>query len=203
MKRRAFTMYEMAIVLVIIGIIMGMLVKGSSMIRTAELRKEIWKVEKVRAALSVFERQTSRCPGDICNQANRYKEAIKDLVDAGLISDSDFISNFDIASTRWALFPCKTDTLAGGYTEPGGNLCVAMYRGTINTDPNVAARNSATPYSVMGGYELYFDDNNTSTGIGRLRGSAIGTITSREEFRDFLRRTDNITGTEYDIKVWP
>jgi hypothetical protein len=173
------------------------------MIRTAELRKELWKVEKIRAALSVFERQTSRCPGDICNQPNRYKEAIKDLVDSGLISDSDFISNFDISSTRWALFPCRTDTLTGGYVDTGSLLCVSMYRGTIDISPSptVAARTEATPHSVMGGYELYFDDNNTKTGGGRLRNN--WAVTSREEFRDFLKRTDNITGTEYDIKVWP
>jgi prepilin-type N-terminal cleavage/methylation domain-containing protein len=204
MKRKAFTMYEMAIVLVIIGIIMGMLVKGSSMIRTAELRREIWKVEKVRAALSVFERQTSRCPGNICNVwvTGSYKEAIGDLVDAGLISDSDFISNFDSKTTRWALFPCKShDTPSAGYVDGGPNLCVAMYRGTIDVHPTPAVRNEATPYSVLGGYELYFDDNNSSAGIGRLRNKP--QITSREEFRDFLKRTDNITVTEYDVKVWP
>jgi hypothetical protein len=203
-------MYEMAIVLVIIGIIMGMLVKGSSMIRTAELRKELWKVEKIRAALSVFERQTSRCPGNMCHLEgsysgtfnNIYQSAIKDLVDSGLISDSDFISNFDIKSTRWALFPCGTDAGTNGYKDEGGLLCVSMYKGikSDNFYSNQSLRNEATPHSVVGGYELYFDDNNTNAGIGRLRGTTV--YTSRTEFRDFLKRSDNIT-REYDIKVWP
>jgi hypothetical protein len=199
----------MAIVLVIIGIIMGMLVKGSSMIRTAQLRQELWKVEKIRAALSVFERQTSQCPGNICNDTTantRYKDAITDLVDSGLISDSDFISNFDIANTRWALFPCITGT-DGTYREGTGAslLCVAMYKGSIDTPPTAATRTDATPFSVLGGYELYFDDNHTDAGIGRLRkvpASGYSGTYKREDFRDFLSKTDNLS-SEYDIKVWP
>jgi hypothetical protein len=197
----------MAIVLVIIGIIMGMLVKGSSMIRTAELRKELWKVEKIRAALSVFERQTNQCPGNICNDtaANlNYQNAITDLVDAGLISDSDFVSNFDISSTRWALFPCVTGA-DGTYRDEGSLLCVAMYRGGINTPPTAGTRTNATPFSILGGYELYFDDNHTDMGIGRLRkvpDSGYSDTYSRERFRDFLSKTDNLS-SEYDIKVWP
>lgn len=201
MSRKAFTMYEMAIVLVIIGIIMGMLVKGSSMIRTAELRKELWKIEKIRAALSVFERQTSATPANIAEDTNnaRYKEAIGELVDSGLISDSDFVSNFDIKDTRWALFPCKTT--GNVYTDTGSLLCVALYRGTINNPPVAGLRTGSTPYSVVGGYELYFDDNNTNAGIARLRNGA--KETSREIFREYLSRSDNISSTEYDIKVWP
>jgi prepilin-type N-terminal cleavage/methylation domain-containing protein len=207
MRKRAFTIYEMAIVLVIIGIIMGMLVKGSSMIRTAQLRQELWKVEKIRAALSVFERQTSQCPGNICDDTaanTRYKDAITDLVDSGLISDSDFVSNFDILNTRWALFPCVTGG-DGTYTDVGSMLCVAMYKGTIDTRPTVATRIDATPFSVLGGYELYFDDNHTDTGIGRLRkvpSSGHSGTYKREDFRDFLSQTDNLS-SEYDIKVWP
>jgi prepilin-type N-terminal cleavage/methylation domain-containing protein len=209
MRKRAFTIYEMAIVLVIIGIIMGMLVKGSSMIRTAELRKELWKVEKIRAALSVFERQTGQCPGNVCadTAANtKYQDAITDLVDSGLISDSDFVSNFDISSTRWALFPCIAGTGADTSYREGADaslLCVAMYKGGITTPPTASTRTNATPFSVLGGYELYFDDNHTDTGIGRLKkpNGNSGTY-SRESFRDFLSRTDNLS-SEYDIKVWP
>jgi hypothetical protein len=197
-------MYEMAIVLVIIGIVMGMLVKGSSMIRTAELRKELWKIEKIRAALSVFERQTSQCPGNICGEDvnnTKYKNAINDLVDSGLISDSDFISNFDVSGTRWALFPCVTGS-DGRYTDTGGLLCVAMYKGGINNPPVTAARRDATPYSIVGGYELYFDDNNTETGIARLQIPTNADNHSREGLREYLTRTDNVS-SEYDIKVWP
>jgi hypothetical protein len=197
-------MYEMAIVLVIIGIIMGMLVKGSSMIRTAELRKELWKIEKIRSALSVFERQTSLCPGNICEGGlTQYKEAITDLVDSGLISDSDFISNFDIKNARWALFPCGTNTNVGqnGYKDGGNLLCLSVYKGTINDNPVTTLRTGFTPYSIVGGYELYFDDGDTRAGIGQLRNYE--QTVKREVFRDYLTRGDNVTGTEYDIKVWP
>jgi hypothetical protein len=79
-----------------------------------------------------------------------------------------------------------------------------MYNGTINDTPDIARRTGRTPKSIVGGYELYFDDNNTINGLGRLRNATLANlITDRDEFRGDLTDGDNVTGTEYDIKVWP
>jgi prepilin-type N-terminal cleavage/methylation domain-containing protein len=52
--RKGFTFVELAIVLVIIGIIMGMALKGRSLIEGAKTRSEIRKIERIQAALSTW-----------------------------------------------------------------------------------------------------------------------------------------------------
>jgi prepilin-type N-terminal cleavage/methylation domain-containing protein len=50
--KKGFTFVELAIVLVIIGIIMGMALKGRSLIEGAKTRSEVRKLEKIQAAVS-------------------------------------------------------------------------------------------------------------------------------------------------------
>jgi prepilin-type N-terminal cleavage/methylation domain-containing protein len=50
--KKGFTFVELAIVLVIIGIIMGMALKGRSLIEGAKTRSEIRKLEKIQAAVA-------------------------------------------------------------------------------------------------------------------------------------------------------
>jgi prepilin-type N-terminal cleavage/methylation domain-containing protein len=51
---KGFTFVELAIVLVIIGIIMGLAVKGRTLIRGAKLRAEIRKIDKLQTALMSY-----------------------------------------------------------------------------------------------------------------------------------------------------
>jgi prepilin-type N-terminal cleavage/methylation domain-containing protein len=50
--KKGFTFVELAIVLVIIGIIMGMALKGRSLIEGAKTRSEVRKLEKIQASVS-------------------------------------------------------------------------------------------------------------------------------------------------------
>jgi len=65
-----FTLVELSVVLVIIGLIVGAILVGRDMIKAAELRSNISQFEKVKAAVYVFRDKYNAFPGDIVNASN-------------------------------------------------------------------------------------------------------------------------------------
>ncbi|MDR2400068.1 MAG: prepilin-type N-terminal cleavage/methylation domain-containing protein [Deferribacteraceae bacterium] len=59
MHKRAFTFVELAIVLVIIGIIMGMLIKGRALIEVSRLKNELRKIERIQTEVAGWFAKTS------------------------------------------------------------------------------------------------------------------------------------------------
>ena len=68
---KAFSLLELSIVLVIIGLIAGGIVAGASMIRAAELRAVISEETKFKIALHTFRDKYFAIPGDMKN-ATRF-----------------------------------------------------------------------------------------------------------------------------------
>ena len=66
MQRRSkgFTLVELAIVLVIIGFLLAMGLKGSELIRSAKLQKEAYKFKKIAAAIGTYYNNHNVLPGD-------------------------------------------------------------------------------------------------------------------------------------------
>jgi len=67
MKQNGFSLLELSIVLVIIGLIAGGIVAGSSMIRAAELRSVITDFERYRTSYFTFRDKYLAIPGDMKN----------------------------------------------------------------------------------------------------------------------------------------
>lgn len=67
MKPNGFSLLELSIVLVIIGLIAGGIVAGSSMIRAAEIRATITQQEQFRTAIYTFRDKYLGLPGDLKN----------------------------------------------------------------------------------------------------------------------------------------
>jgi prepilin-type N-terminal cleavage/methylation domain-containing protein len=66
MKTKAgFTLIELSVVLVIIGLIVGSVLVGRDLISAAEVRAEISQIEKYRAAVNTFRLKFGYLPGDI------------------------------------------------------------------------------------------------------------------------------------------
>lgn len=65
--RRAFTLVEMAIVIVIIGLLIGGVLAGKSLIRGAEMRDIISEFQRYQRALGGFREKYYALPGDMSN----------------------------------------------------------------------------------------------------------------------------------------
>ncbi len=65
MKKSGFTLIELSIVLVIIGLIIGGVLVGKDLIKAAEIRSTIGQYEKYKTAVNTFKLKYSGLPGDL------------------------------------------------------------------------------------------------------------------------------------------
>ena len=75
MRKKGFTLVELSIVLVIIGLIIGGVMTGQSLMRAAELRAVISEVEQYKTALRTFKDQYFYLPGDLPNAYDFWPSA--------------------------------------------------------------------------------------------------------------------------------
>jgi prepilin-type N-terminal cleavage/methylation domain-containing protein len=68
-SRRGFTLIELAVVIVIIGLIVGGVVVGQSLINAAAVRAQLSQIEKYNAAVNTFRGKYNALPGDIADPA--------------------------------------------------------------------------------------------------------------------------------------
>jgi len=74
-KQRGFTLVEIAIVLVIIGLILGGVFKGQALIDSARVRSLTTDVSGIRAAWFSFQERYRSIPGDFPNAASQIDSA--------------------------------------------------------------------------------------------------------------------------------
>lgn len=70
-SKRGFTLVELAIVMVIIGLIIGAILQGKRIIENARLTAQIAQIDAVRAALAGFKDKYDQKPGDMSNATLR------------------------------------------------------------------------------------------------------------------------------------
>ena len=64
---KGFTLIELSIVLVVIGLIIGGILVGQDLIQAAETRSQITQIEKYNAAVNTFRLKYNCLPGDCLN----------------------------------------------------------------------------------------------------------------------------------------
>ena len=64
-QQAGFTLIELSIVLVIIGLIVGGVLTGQDLIRAAEIRATIGQYEKYNTAVNTFRTKYNGIPGDL------------------------------------------------------------------------------------------------------------------------------------------
>ncbi|MFZ4542239.1 MAG: type II secretion system protein [Rickettsiales bacterium] len=65
--RRAFTLVELSIVLVIVGLLIGGILVGQTLIHAGELRRETVTIDQIKTGLLAFKDKYMGLPGDISN----------------------------------------------------------------------------------------------------------------------------------------
>jgi prepilin-type N-terminal cleavage/methylation domain-containing protein len=69
-RQGGFTLIELSIVLVIIGLIVGGILVGQDLIKAAELRAAIAQIEKYETSVNAFRTKYNGIPGDLPNAGN-------------------------------------------------------------------------------------------------------------------------------------
>ena len=74
--KHGFTLLELSIVLVVIGLVIGGITAGQSLIRSADLNNAITDIEKYRAAVANFELKYDSLPGDMSNAQSIWPSCV-------------------------------------------------------------------------------------------------------------------------------
>ncbi len=82
-KTNGFTLVELAIVLVIIGLLVGGVLQGQELIKQAQIRNHIKAVNELKLAVATFQTKYDALPGDI-KKPERFFPACDNSVEGGV-----------------------------------------------------------------------------------------------------------------------
>ncbi|WP_157669509.1 type II secretion system protein [Chitinibacter sp. GC72] len=135
-RQYGFTLVEMAIVLVIIGLILGAAFKGKDLIDGAKVKNMAAQVNKMQAAFNVYYEKYGAYPGDgcaalvttqtLCSGAKNGSLGLLEnnsapllLVNAGILSAADMQSVFGVPWVITEGTAITNYTTAHNYMTPG------------------------------------------------------------------------------------
>jgi prepilin-type N-terminal cleavage/methylation domain-containing protein len=191
-SEKGFTLIELSIVMVIIGLIVAGVVAGQSLVRQAQLRTVISEQEQIRVSLNSFNLEYNALPGDMSNASSYWSAAALGCSAAGVSThdqaecDGDGNKKIIItaSNTSEGYMVWKHLSLAGLYSGSfipttallgtiGGNIPASKFSGagiTLIYDENTA------PFATAG-------DGSTTAGNTRNTGRNViifgGTVAAK------------------------
>jgi prepilin-type N-terminal cleavage/methylation domain-containing protein len=142
-KQKGFTLIEIAIVLVIIGLLLGGILKGQELITGAKVRNLISQVDGVKAAFFGFQDRYRAYPGD-------YSQAAANI--ASVTAGGN--GNGRVEAIGTAATP--EELLVWDHLSHAGFI-TGTYTATSATAASSPATNPANPYNVL--IQLVYDTN--------------------------------------------
>jgi prepilin-type N-terminal cleavage/methylation domain-containing protein len=161
-SQKGFTLVEIAIVLIIIGLLIGGIIKGQAMIRNAKVKRLVGDIDGMRTAILTFQDRFGQLPGDE-NNANTPTGDTNNGDGDGLMDETD---GWEIQDMRLA------EILSG----TGTTLPTTAFDGTIRVDYYNLGGNANyiivtnLPAEVCQEIDTKYDDGVRTT--GEIRGSA-------------------------------
>lgn len=184
LKRQAgFTLVEIAIVLVVIGLLIGGIMKGQELIGSAKVRNVISEMDGFRTMVNTFQDRYRAMPGDMSNARNligRTAANCRSGCNDGLVSpwrNTSLVTNhLSAAGLYTGAFNNRevnaAPTASNAPTNPfGGAMFLAywnQYNGT-GARPSVTGiyTGRAVPSKVLAEIDRKVDDGNPRTGSFR------------------------------------
>ena len=173
-NQKGFTLVEIAIVMVIIGLLIGGILKGQEMINNAKVKRVVKQADEMRAAVMTFydkygqypgdENSALFPPGDLANGNNdgqilgaEVGDAMSDLALANLISGTYTGANFPSNAFGGTTRVAWVDPGPGNarhciqYTSLPAETCLEIdtkYDDGVPTTGSIATGAAATPYTA-------------------------------------------------------
>ena len=170
-NQKGFTLVEIAIVLVIIGLLIGGVLKGQSIIQNAKVKRVVKSADELRAAIYTFYDKYGVYPGDEANAT----------IPPGDTNNGDGLGQIDGTDEAAMAFQdlALSDIISGNYSGTVGDLpkhafgdvywvqWVTPPGGTGGTDHYIMFSN--LPWDVALEIDTKYDDGVYNT--GSIRGS--------------------------------
>jgi len=154
-SQSGFTLVEVAIALVIVGLLIGGIIKGQAMVKQAKIRKLEAMVEDIRTAVGAYYRMLGRLPGDANN-------------DGWIETDDGFV---DLVNQKLITGTANTmDPNSKVRKHPFGGDVSLKYNSTYGDNYVIITGLDA---DVIGQLDKKFDDGAGSSGLVRSSGSTL------------------------------
>jgi len=138
-RQSGFTLIEIAIVLVIIGLLLGGILKGQELITGAKVRNLISQVDGVKAAFFGFQDRYRAYPGD-------YSQAVANI--AGVVATGDGNGNGRIETAAASGKCCDESVLVWDHLSHAGFITGTYTAVPTGTTPSNSS-NPSNPYNVI------------------------------------------------------
>ena len=178
-RQSGFTLVEIAIVLVIIGLILGGVLKGQSLIENAKYKNFVKQVHSYRSALHTFQDTYRGLPGDLLDVSALNAAVVSDNGNGRI--DGGFCSTTEESCNVWSHLryagiiagdPSNT-TINSPPNHTYGGLVSSMSTGNwANGVLETKLLTRSVPGDVAQRYDNEFDDGDATSGsIARYNGS--------------------------------
>lgn len=214
--KSAFTLVELAIVIVIIGLLIAGVVSGQELIRQARFRSMMKDVESYKAATVTFVGKYNCLPGDCINAYNFFKDktcGTNTAITTGNVTGCNGNGNAALSTAEGQLFwqhlgysNLVKGSFTGGYKNPitigvdvpqinygkATGISAQMANGDVNASNSCgfASCRDASPENTTGGF---FESNVFIVGgtMGLTTYSTIGSIITPDEAFEFDIKFDD------------
>jgi prepilin-type N-terminal cleavage/methylation domain-containing protein len=188
-QQSGFTLVEIAIVLVIVGLLLGGVLKGQELINSAKAKTYAQDFRTIQSALYAFQDRFKGIPGDLAGANTKITGAFAATTPAGEVGNGQISGVWDsTTATDESCLVWQHLRLAGflaGSTANNSTNCAAgdIYLQT-NADGGRVGLSSTVPITTMTGtyficsagvvgktakqLDLQLDDGNTATGSFRV-----------------------------------
>lgn len=206
--KKGFSLVELAIVLVVIGILMGLAIKGKSLIDAANLKADINKIARIQMAVNTYFTKYDRLPGmPSGGTATLTDKIVYDaLVDEELLKYNDMVisdgSYGDIS--YWHFTGCSYNVdgyLVSQSITSGNRLCIFV--GSVepgNMTSTAPATNPRSKESYICSIETMIDDYNVRAGNGRLTSNVTAGVGATNFKCNDPAIADNLVGYLYRVR---
>lgn len=177
--RKGFTLVELAIVLVVIGLLMGMAFKGKTLIESARSKSDYQKINKIATAVSTYYSKYGIIPGLVdTGGIKKVSPGVfyRQIIDEGLLKPTDFhVTSAGAAFLN--VVGCQPSMTGGQKSwitmEANENTNLCVYNTSISPkdmpdDQNIGySRMSNLPVYLACQIETLVDDKDIHNGDGR------------------------------------